>query len=238
MVNNKNYLYIAFDSDIFSSLADALKLRDPSTPEYLKRKLLKSINDIENIDYLLDKIIAGEIRPVVVNTVFNEVSLVPHIAPFLKKFGYFPKTTKANRLKKREQVKDLAKAYCESADINGKTSTPPMKKAYNAYADEYTPSNDAIAMAEATIENCIFVTGNGKDFIFYGKDSDNTDRSSKIIAINIKKGYCTIAPNGFAHAPKPSSLKDFLQQFKKFGTECHYVQPNEEPVPENTDFLL
>ena len=53
---NKNYLYIAFDSDIYSSLADAEKLRDPSTPSYLKNKLMHTINDIDNINYVLDKI--------------------------------------------------------------------------------------------------------------------------------------------------------------------------------------
>ena len=225
-------LYVAFDSSVIGDLAtlyraDNGQIQDPR----LKKKLLDDIKSKGYLTTILQAITSGYIRPVIVNTVFNEISLAEHTLPFIKKFGWFPKITEANRLEKRNRVKKLAAAYCTSFTKDGKTHTSPMKATYNAFADDYTPSNDAFAMAEATIEKCIFVTSNEQDFISYGRAGENNFRANKIIAINIQNGYYTDKPEeNFQYAPKPVSVEAFAGAIKTYLDRRNIIQPDDEFV--------
>ena len=228
-MENNQPLYVAFDSCVLGDLATLYRadhgmIADPK----LKQRLLDDVKNKSYLTTILHAIENGDLRPVVVNTVFNEVSLATHTLSFIKEFGYFPNITEVNRLEKRSQVKKLAAAYCTPFSKDGKSHTPPMQAKYNAYADDYAPSNDAFAMAETTIEKCIFVTSNEQDFISYGKAGEDTYRANKIIAINIQNGYFKDDPKEhFQYAPKPISVPVFAGALKTYLERRNIIQPDD-----------
>ena len=106
-----------------------------------------------------------------------------------------------------------------------------MAKKYNAFVDGYAPSNDSFAMAEATVEKCIFVTSNEQDFISYGKAGENTHRANKIIAINIQNGYYKHDnEQNFDYAPKPISVPVFAGALKTYLERRNIIQPTDDLV--------
>ena len=66
-------------------------------------------------------------------------------------------------------------------------------------------------MAQATIENCPLLTGNGKDFIFNQRNDDTYahERVKGITQININHGYYKEETPGYFITSKPIMIGTF-----------------------------
>ena len=224
---NNEPVYVAFDSDLMSEFAIIYndekigKITDFSNMS--SDPLLRKYGGyIRNIYYLIK---TDQIRPIVLNTVYNECMLVKFIEAFILKYGYFPDYNLKNKTQKRDEAKRLARLYCEEYEHKGVKHFAPMKIEYNAHDDSMRPQNDAYAMAEATIENCIFVTANEKDFISAKKEDMNNSRALGILNINLQQGYYTETSTGRTIIPKPMSIRIFGPLAKTI-SEFEYAEPN------------
>ena len=191
-MENNNQNYFAIDSDILRALAfvDIILERDPNCD-------LKTINDplmkrwSGYIKKLYFKIKSGEIKPVIVETVYLESKHSPSLVSFMKKYCYFPNVNAINYEEKKEKARKLAYAYCEPYKFKGEPRPAPMKTVYNAALNAYAPTNDCFIMAQATIEGIPLITANGRDYIFDERsenENDNT-RVLGIASINHAEGY-------------------------------------------------
>ena len=204
-------IYVAFDSDILSELAilytDEINNRTTNVTRTAKDPLLREYGGYINRIYELIK--EDLIRPVILNTIYNECTLVKFIEPFIIKHGYFPDYNLTNKTKKRNESKRLAQLYCEPYIHQGVEYPAPMKIEYSAHDDSRRPQNDAYAMAEATIENCLFVTANEKDFISTRNEENRNSRAMGVLNINLQQGYYETNKYGKQIIPKPMSIKTF-----------------------------
>ena len=229
MEEKKSPVYVAFDSDVMGNLAiihsfeskgktfDAKQFGDSYILHHEKE--LKAI---------YNKIVSGEIRVGIVNTIFNESTGYPRSDKFMKDFGYFPNYTMANKSKKMREAMELAEAYTKPYIYNGKEFPAPMKTIYNAYVDRLTPTSDAFAMAEASMEHWIFVTANEKDFTKNESDFDfkkqqkdkpveerynRNTRALGIIAINRERGYVSeVDEHNRYTVPGPMGFDSFAEK--------------------------
>jgi len=215
----KDPIYVAFDTDIISHLSEIHRLvqknvqitRDDFSDNWQKC----------NVNYLLtlyNKIINDEIRPVAVNTVFHEARRLKKCEDFMRDCCYFPNYNMANMRDKQNEIMKLAETYCEPFESNGKLHSPAMKRINNEYARALTPTSDAFAMAEATIEGLVFVTANERDFIKdesdyffdkYQKGSMQHRGSRRLTIININKDY-GYGGKSLEDTPRPESFADFM----------------------------
>lgn len=215
--NKKKSTYIAFDSDVLSDLALIHNLKTQDKDFEISTFHDKYLADnARRFKVIYDKIKSGEIKPIVLSTVFNETSFVPIIMDFIKEFGYFPKTDKHNKKKQLQEIKQLAKSYVKPYENEGRVYTPPMKELYSAFAGGFVPSNDAFIMAEATYHGYLLVTANEKDYIYTDagmerrKQKLNATKTRMIGICNINKenGY-TMKDNSEFSTPIPISFIDF-----------------------------
>ncbi len=154
MADDKKHapLYIAFDSDVLSHLAEVHNMLNNG---YLAPNRFKDEYSRVRASQLLNayKAIQNDIvRPVITNAVFNETIRIPEVVDMVKQYGYFPNYNMVNMRAKRQEVLKLAEMYCEPFISNGKEFPAAMKMTNNEYAGRLTPSSDAVAMAEATVE--------------------------------------------------------------------------------------
>ena len=136
-------------------------------------------------------------------------------------YCYFPNVNAANYQEKAEKARKLADAYTKPyfyTDRDGKEiqADAPMKSVFVADINKYVPTNDCYIMAQATVEHCSLLTGNGKDFIFDKRDEDryNHARVRGITQINIANGYYSETSPGHYVTPKPIMLKTIAASIK------------------------
>lgn len=225
--------YIALDSDLvicFAQMYNCQKQFNLVTKSILKQNIYAAQNNFDECKFVFDSIMNGTIKPVVTNSIFNEISgsiygqsghLTNNIMiEFLTTFCYAPKPNELLSKRRRDEIQVLAKRYClPYKDKSGKKDAP-MNFTYNAYLDMTVPENDAVAMAEATCLNVYFLTYNGKHFVWKntGYFSDDSAplkaRTVGIIEINKQNNYFTKLPTGCEIVPKPMHLRDFVNAVK------------------------
>lgn len=242
--------YIALDSDLiicFANMYDCYKKNNLVLKSYLNKKLFAVQNNFDECKFIFDCILDGSIKPVVTNSIFNEISGSIYgrssdnkmVIDFLTTFCYTPKTNELLSKRRRDKIQVLAKAYClPYKNKQGKTFDAPMNFTYNAFHDMTVPENDAVAMAEATCLNVYFLTYNGKHFVWRNKgywnfddDAPAKERTVGIVEINKQRGYFTTTKVGTEIIPKPMHLRDFVTAIKNCDGGLHYfdvAQPNED----------
>ena len=207
----KNKLFIAVDSDVLRMLAQV-----EYTLSYDPNFNLREHDDdlIRNWSgYLLNmlKLIkSGDLNIYVGNTIYHEVKHKKDCIDFIKKYCYLPNINVTNFDQIVLKTDDLAFKYCfQTIEKNGTTHYPPMHPVYSPYNKKMIPSTDAYAMAEATLARCLFVTANGKDFVFNARSQSNVNsRTLGIIDINLNEGYGEEDSMGYT-VPKPILFKVF-----------------------------
>ena len=216
----KEPIYVAFDSNIISYLSTIHKLKSRGVE--IERGKMQNEWIKKNLSYLLrlyDKIVAGEVKPVVLDTVYQETKMIPMCKKFISNFAYFPNYNQANKQEKREEILQLVNKYCSPYvnPINGKEFPPAMDKRYCAATMKDEPENDAFLIAEATVENLVFVTANESDFIMSHsdkwhnknlKEGENirANRRQTIINVNKDNGYMSDDGN----VPRPEAFGAFM----------------------------
>lgn len=233
--------YISIDSDLVICLAEIHRIKNfYNTVEYyhIQKNFFAAKNDFNETMYLYDLISSGELKPVITNTVFQEISgsiyatdtINKDIIKFFEDFCYAPKPNALLSNRERDRVQVLAKKYCLPYKDNAKKKHPaPMKFKFNAYFNMMLPENDAVCVAEASEMNLSFLTYNGRHLIWRGKDEDAKVRTLGIVAINIQSGYYTQTPLGSKIVPKPMYLVDFVNSVKKCEGGLNYYDC---PIPD------
>lgn len=224
--------YISIDSDLVLCLAEVHRIqRFYDKVEYyqIRKKFFAARNNFGEIMYLYNLISTGKLKPVITNTVFHETSgsiyatnrrLNMDVIQFFIDFCYSPKLNILLSNRESDRVQVLAKKYCLPYKDNAKKKhSAPMKFKYNGFRNTIDAGNDATCVAEATALNLLFLTYNGKDFIWdNSKDDDEKnvakERTLGIVAINIQNGYYTQTPLGTKIVPKPMHLLDFVKSVK------------------------
>ena len=235
----KDPKYIAIDSDILRELSFLSVLRREYGHSINLDKLPKNSALLKDFNYfsnLLNCIEFDEIRIAIVDAVYQESKHSPSLIDFIKKYCYFPNITAVNYQEKAEQARTLASAYCTKYIYDDEEKPAPMKSVFIADINKYAPSNDCYIMAQATIEGLPLLTGNGKDFVFNKKNSNNNQRNNNhdrfrgIIQVNILNGYFTVQPNGKKITSAPMLLYELAPLLR---------QPDEFNTPEQSDdFVL
>ena len=214
----KNKVFIALDSDILRTLADFDNLLQ-TYPDF-DTKFAHDFFIRENGNYLkkmLSLIKSGKLSIFVGSAVFREVKHRVDCIEFIKKYCYMPKMNASNFAEMVTQSDNLAFKYCTQKYVyKDKEYYPPMELHYSAYLKRDVPSNDAYAMAEATIAGCIFITNNGQDFIFrkYLKDDKNS-RLVGITILNTQEGYYSASEDGSQIVPRPMEFYRFVPLLRK-----------------------
>ncbi len=226
MANTRDYIYVAFDADALSLLAKVHQMRQNG--EYIDHETNPDALIRKYAGYairVLDLIYSGEIRPFVVNTIYQQTHFMDFIKPFITEYCYFPHITAENRYEKRQRIKRLAEAYCAPyVDGRGITKRAPMDSEYNAYFDVVAPESDAVAMAEATEENCYFVTCNEKHFLWFKGREDKMERMWGIITINRVMDFGEQREQGVV-VPKPMGFGMFGPLIRDGIREVDFLQP-------------
>lgn len=226
MASSRDYVYVAFDADALSLLSKIHERMErgehidyENDPDGLIRRYTGYAITTLNLIY------QGKIRPFITNTIYQQTKFMSFIAPFIKKYGYFPYITTETRYEKRERVKKLAEEYCRPY-INrfGREQRAPMDKLYNAYLDAIIPEDDAFAMAEATEENCFFVTCNEKHFIYFKGREEKKERLWGIITINRSLGCGEERETGFL-TPRPFGMSEFGPLIRDGIDGLRFLQP-------------
>lgn len=223
-MTSKKPLYLAFDSDILRTMTflDVLK----TTHGFIDTNKLHNKKLKDDFNYfirLYNAIIHNEIRPLIVDAVYQESKHSASLVEFMKNFCYFPNVNAANYQEKAEKARILASQYTEPYESKAKYESEldkvkpaPMQKVFIADINKYVPTNDCYIMAQATIENCPLLTANGKDFIFNEKyvDKYNHERVKGIIEINIANGYYKTDRNGNKITTKPIMINTIASILK------------------------
>lgn len=218
--------YLSIDSDLVICLAEIHHLKKfYNKVEYghLRKNFFAAKNNFDETMYLYNLISTGKLKPVITNTVFQEISgsiyatdtINSDIIKFFEDFCYAPKPNALLSNREMDRVQVLAKKYCLPYKDNAKKMhTAPMKFKFNAYFNMMLPENDAVCVAEASNMNLSFLTYNGRHLIWRGKDEDAKVRTLGIVSINIQNGYYTQTPLGSKIVPKPIYLVDFVNSVK------------------------
>lgn len=208
----KSKLYVAVDADVIIMLVE-VKEKMRNIPNYQPSKdRKKSIqNNADALMKILELMNKDELRLLVINTTFNEVKDVKQTMDFIKDNCYFPRLNILNISSHIEKADELAMKYCtQSYEYKGQKYYPPMELEYNRHLQRKVPSNDAYAMAEASIEKCIFITANSRHFVFRENYQKETNlRAIGIGMINSENGYETIDEKGRITSSRPMSLETF-----------------------------
>ena len=234
--------YISIDSDLVICLAEIHHLqRFYNKVEYynIKKNFFAAKNNFDETMYLYNLISSGELKPVITNTVFQEISgsiyatnkINYDIIKFFEDFCYAPKPNALLSNRQMDRVQVLAKKYCLPYEDNAKKKHPaPMKFKFNAYFNMMLPENDAVCVAEASEMNLSFLTYNGRHLIWRGKDEDAKVRTHGIITINLQNGYYTQSPTKSKIVPRPMYLVDFVNSVKVCdGGLAYYDCPIPDP---------
>ena len=238
----------AFDID--SDVLRCLTLLDilQETYGYVKREEIQDPVLKKNFNYycrFLKHIKDNSLRVVINDAVYQESKHSASLVNFMKKYAYFPDVSMHTYQEQAEAASRLAYAYCQPYEVNGEKRIAPMKFVYIADIKKRVPTNDAYAMAYATIGGRCFITGNGKDFIFNertGEDKKTHERSRGIMRINIDRGYYTEEEGGRFLVPIPLHLTTFGAMIKN-GTDNLYLPKMLDKlslarniIPETLDF--
>ena len=206
--------YIAIDSDILRKLAylDMLQTKNKTIDvEKIKDEFLR-----KNYNYftkLFNFVKEDKLRLLIVDAVYQESKFSPSLTEFIRKYCYFQNINAANYQEKAEESRRLALAYCKPYTLNGKQKDAPMQLLFVADINKSVPTNDCYIMAQATIEQCCLLTGNGKHFVFNERTSKyrEHERVLGIVQINISMGYSEPhEKSGSLMAPKPMLLHDLM----------------------------
>lgn len=185
--------------------------------------------------YLFTLVKQDKIRLYITESVYKENKHIEDCQYFIIKncFMHAPMTDKEKE-ERREKAARMVDAYTTPQMIMRRgemiKTKPPMKKVFSAHFDGYIPTNDCYIMAEATIDNCLLLTDNGKDFIFdikeepkfdreTGKQIKTKSRTTGIVDINIANGYYTTSVDGSKIVPKPVGIDLLANVIRERGIE-------------------
>ena len=220
-MEKENKIYIALDSDVLRALVD-LHLALSNDPKF-KTEDSRDYMISKNGDFLKDllrKIEKDKIRIFVPNTVFHEVKHKKAVCSFIMDFCYLTNLNILNFDEIISKTDELALKYCTmSYEYKGERFFSPLNIHYDPAQRKNVPSNDAYAMAESTLANCILITGNGKDLVYDRfRPDDKNSRSNGIRIINDICGYNTLEEDRTI-TPRSFELDQFVKMIAKFGWE-------------------
>ena len=235
------------DSDVLRCLT-FLDILQEANGGFVERETVPDPVLQSNFNYycrILKYIKLGELRVVINDAVYQESKHSKSLVEFMKKYAYFPDVNMHTYQEQAEAASRLAYAYCQPYEIDGEKRPAPMKFVYIADIKKRVPTNDAYAMAYATVGGRCFITANGRDFIFNertGEDKNYHEISRGIMRINIERGYYSEEESGRFLVPKPIHLTTFGAIIKD-GTESLYVPemlenlvPARDVIPETLDY--
>ena len=184
--------------------------------------------------YLLFK--KDKLRMYVTEAVYNENKHSKNCCDFIRDNCFMHKIMNESEKERwYSKVSDLVKDYTSPQTIRYKgelvTCNPPMKVVYLEHLRIYVPTNDCYIMAESTVDNCILLTGNGKDFIFDIKEDKEfynpvtqkfvkkKSRTLGIVDVNIKNGYYSTNEDDSKTVPKPIDIDTLSRNIQRYGIE-------------------
>ena len=223
-MTKNNPIYLALDSDVLRTLTLLYILKKEHG--YIDIEKIKDNSLKKNFNYfnrLFTAIQHDEIRPLIVDAVYQESKHSPSLIEFMKTHCYFPNINAVNYQEKAEKARKLASEYVKPYTYKNEQFDAPMKAMFVADVNKYVPTNDCYIMAQATVEHCSLLTGNGKDFIFNQRDEDksNHNRVRGIAQINILNGYFSEETPGHFVTSKPvmiNTLAAILKYDETFET--------------------
>ena len=225
-MENNNVPTFDIDSDVLRCLTFVNLLRkhfgDNVSREQIRKQDHVLYSNFKYYSHFLDLIKADKIRVVIGDAIFQESKHSKSLVDFMKEYAYFPDVNMVNYQSKSDEARQLAYAYCQPYTINNKEYTPPMKFVFIADINQRVPTNDAYAMAQATVEGRCFITGNGQDFIFNKRNNSDKYHNSRvkgITNINLSKGYYTETNTGSYMTPKPIHIHVFGAMIKNDGED-------------------
>lgn len=248
------HIYISIDSDLiicFANMYEQYKRIHSLNKDFLNDNLYAVKNNFNECKVVFENILNGTIRPIITTTIFNEVSGSIYnkkgnysvannsMIDFLTTFFYTAKPNALLSKFRQDKTQVLAKAYCMNyKSSNGNVMDAPLEFEYVAYHGTTSPSNDAIAMAEASYMNVCLLTYNGKDLIWkknwMNYESPKKERVIGVLEINRQKGYFSKKQTGEELIPKPLHLKDFAYHISKDAEAIHYF---EIPEPDESKLV-
>ncbi len=235
---NPDFSYLELDDNFdFSNIIDFKDLRD--------KAIIKNARNLFYI-YLLCK--KDKLRIYITEEVYYESKHLPNAVNFIKYNCFMHKMmTESEKSKWLEEVDNLVEQYTtkQTTIYKGKvlTEEAPMKKVYSAYNKTLIPENDVYIMAESTVDRCILLTNNGKDYIFNLKDDKYMEdpkthrqikkksRSVAIANINLQNGYYTQTDDDFYVVPKPIDINTLAKHLRYKGLGMFNT-----PTPKEEDF--
>jgi len=232
-MTNKNPIYLAIDSDVLRTLTllDILK-KEHSYVDIDKIKDSSLKKDFNYFNRLYNALNHDEIRPLIVDAVYQESKHSTSLLEFMKKYCYFPNVNAANYQEKAEKARHLANEYIKPYTFHNEQFDAPMKAMFVADINKYVPTNDCYIMAQATVEHCSLLTGNGKDFIFNKRDEDRYShtRVRGIAQVNILHGYFSEETPGHYVTSKPlmintiAAILKYEDTFETIEQKNNYVK--------------
>ena len=226
-------IYLAIDSDILRTLTLLNILKKEHG--YVDTEKVKDTSLKKNFNYfnrLFNSINHNEIRLLIVDAVYQESKHSSSLVEFMKEYCYFPNTNAVNYQDKAERARKLASEYVKPYTYKNEQYDAPMKAVFVADVNKYVPTNDCYIMAQATVEHCSLLTGNGKDFIFNQRNEDKYahDRVRGIAQINILNGYFTEETPGHFVTSKPvmintlAAILKYEDSFETITQSNNYVK--------------
>lgn len=220
--NKKNQTpCVAFDADVLRMLS-AMHACLKKYPNYDFNKFKDDFikRNHQDLLMLLNLIKTDQLHVFIGNTVFQQVKHRQEVCEFIKLYCYFPKLNVLTFNELLEKADDLASQYCSHYLFKGEKKYPPMDLNYSPISRKQAPSDDAYIMAEASIAGCMFITNNGKHFIFReNRKGDKNSRALGIITINKANHYCEELDNGETITPKPVLVRQFCEWIKTQGLD-------------------
>lgn len=234
------HMYFSLDSDALSNiaeLAEYLESNPGATDDEVAKFfcsvkqscVIKNLEDYRKlVEIAKDK--TSPMRFLITQTPWEESLNISVVRKFVQKYCYVPKVSYLLSRKYQLKIEKLARMYCKKyTNKKGEEKDAPMSIRYNAANRDISPTNDAYAMAEATVFGACLLTENAKDFVHMemhekvsnGKNIIHGDnkRALGIIELNGVMGYDIVYSDHFKLTPKPwlvHGLGRFLDNLDDF----------------------
>ena len=218
------YKYLAVDPNVLRILAFVDLLAQEH--EYIDVDKIKNDQLRKDFNYykrLYDCIVTDHIRIVLLEHVYRVSKHSETLMNFIKKYCYCSNYNSKNYEEKTNKMLELSKAYCCEYVLRDEIHPAPINlNGLSTHQKEYQMKN-ALMMAQATIEGCMFLTTHENLIINKRSSQNNRENAVGIFNINMLNGYYDTMFNGKMLSPHPILLRDIGPMTKDPNT---FVTPN------------
>lgn len=187
----ENKVHLAFDKEVFKILAEINRWR--SDREYKMDFNPEIFRMGQYYNAILDHIVFyGDIKPVVLESVYNEIKNDKNTIEFVKEFGLYTDKNYSNfgaRDYDRRR-NELARKYCEPFVYKDRKYEAPFKM------ENGVPEKKAYVVADATVNHCQLIVANPLNYIAKVNETVKNERTLGIMEVNYKLGYCRFRKDG------------------------------------------